>query len=81
MEFKAWVEKLAPDIVETLRRFPFAIALQAIATAIFVAAIQGWIAANDEFWFRIVIGLTTGALFAVAPVEVGIWLSAAARPR
>jgi hypothetical protein len=61
-----WAERWAPDFIETVRRFPLAIGLQALATVALIASINGWLASIDDTWWRIVAGLSTGALFSVA---------------
>ncbi len=68
MDLKLWLERQAPDFVATWQRFPLAIALAALATIIFIGAINNvdWLA--DEVWARAALGLATGATLAVAGV-------------
>jgi len=66
MDFRARFEKLAPDVLETLRRFPLAAIFLALTTAILLAGINSWITEQEELWGRLAIGLATGAIFAVA---------------
>jgi hypothetical protein len=68
MDFRARFEKLAPDVLETLRRFPLATIFLALTTAILLAGINNWITQNQELWGRLAVGLATGAIFAVAGV-------------
>jgi hypothetical protein len=66
MALKDWLERQAPDFLTTWRRFPFAIVLAALNTAIVLGAIneQYWL--QDEAWARVALGLATGAVLAVA---------------
>ena len=68
MSLRTSLEKLAPDVLETLSRFPFAIALQAVSALILVFVINQGGAVDGEFWFRSALGLSTGAVLAVAGV-------------
>ena len=61
-----WHERLAPDLSATLRRFPFAIALAALATLALLAVLNTWVDKVDETWPRLATGLATGAIFAAA---------------
>jgi hypothetical protein len=67
MNLGAWLQRLAPDYVATARRFPFAIGLAAVMTAVALYVIN---ATPDDFepWARLAAGLATGAVFAVAGV-------------
>ncbi len=68
MGFRAWLEKQAPDFLQTGQRFPFAIVLAAIATVVLIGDINdiGWL--RGESWERAFLGLATGAVLAVAGV-------------
>lgn len=68
MKLKAWLERQAPDILQTWQRFPLAIVLAALSTAIALGAIndQSWLQ-RDE-WARAALGLATGAVLAIAGV-------------
>ncbi|MDB5540171.1 MAG: hypothetical protein JWQ89_1898, partial [Devosia sp.] len=68
MDLRAWLEKQAPDFLQTAQRFPFAILLAALTTAVVIGAINGvgWL--EGEVWARAALGLATGAVFAVAGV-------------
>ncbi len=68
MRFKDWLERQAPDFVQTGQRFPLAILMAALATVIVIGAIndQTWL--QHEVWVRAGLGLATGAVFAVAGV-------------
>lgn len=62
-----WVERLAPDIVATLRRFPFAILLNAVALVLLLGGINELLfVADNETGARLTAGFATGAIFAVA---------------
>lgn len=68
MGFKTWLERQAPDFVDTWQRFPLAIVMAALNAAIVIGAIneQAWL--QQEVWARAALGLATGAVFAVAGV-------------
>lgn len=68
MGFKSWLERQAPDFVETWQRFPLAIVMAALNAAIVIGAIneQTWL--QQEVWARAAFGLATGAVLAVAGV-------------
>ena len=68
MDIRGWLQKQAPDFVSTFARFPFAIALAATATVVFIAYSNGYAWARDEFWGRALLGLATAAVVAVAGV-------------
>lgn len=63
-----WLQRLAPDVAATVRRFPLAVILAACATAVFLvgANFERWL--DPEGWARLFIGLATGAILAVAGV-------------
>ncbi len=71
MTIEAWGDRLAPDIPETLRRFPLPIALAAAATLCILALTNQIVPFGDEGWMRGVLGLGTGAVFALAGVFFG----------
>lgn len=60
------MERFAPDIVNTLRRFPWATLLLALATIVFVGLINGQLDKTGDFWQWICAGLLTGVIFALA---------------
>ncbi len=64
----SWLQRLAPDVAATVRRFPFAIVLAAFATAAFLmgANVNQWL--DSEGWFRLFLGFATAAVCAVAGV-------------
>jgi hypothetical protein len=66
----------APDLVKTLRRFPFAIVLTALATLVSIALINEHIRDTDDTYVRLAIGLLTGAIFSLAGQ---LWAEAGAR--
>lgn len=68
MRFKNWLERQAPDFVQTGQRFPLAILMAALTTAIVIGGIneQDWL--QHEVWVRASLGLATGCMFAVAGV-------------
>jgi hypothetical protein len=68
MQLRAWLERQAPDFLETFQRFPLAILMAALNAAIVLGAIndQQWL--QQEVWARAALGLATGAVFAVAGV-------------
>lgn len=68
MTVRAWLEKQAPDFLQTAQRFPFAILLAAITTAIVIGAINGVDWLLGEVWGRAALGFATGAVLAVAGV-------------
>jgi hypothetical protein len=68
MRLRAWLEKQAPDFLSTGQRFPFAIVLAALTTAVVIGAINDVAWMRDEVWGRAALGLATGAVFAVAGV-------------
>lgn len=57
---------LTPDFSRTLRRFPLAILLSALAALIFVAFNNDLLTTDNEAWERATIGLMTAGAFAVA---------------
>lgn len=66
MHVREWLDRLAPDLITTLRRFPFASLLIACTTVAALVVINEFVALIDDVWLRIVGGLATGAVFAVA---------------
>lgn len=68
MNFRAWLEKQAPDFLSTGQRFPFAIVLAALTTIVVIGAINGVEWMREEVWARAALGFATGAVFAVAGV-------------
>lgn len=68
MRFKAWMERQAPDFLQTWQRFPLAIVMAALTTAIVIGAINEVELLQHEEWARAALGLATGAVFAVAGV-------------
>lgn len=68
MSLKDWLERQAPDFVETWRRFPLAIILAALNTLLILAAINGLEWVEHDAWGRAAFGLATGAVLAVAGV-------------
>jgi len=68
MNLKGWLERQAPDFLQTWQRFPLAIFMAALNAAIVLGAIndQHWL--QDEVWARAALGLATGAVFATAGV-------------
>ena len=66
----AWLEGFAPDVWATVRRFPVAIALAALATAcgLFITNYAPWLSYED--WIRLFVGFACGAVCAVAAVFV-----------
>lgn len=67
MEISAFIERLAPDVMTVLRRFPFTVVLVAIATAILLCAINDWPSGVDEqVWQRWFGGFATSGLLALA---------------
>lgn len=72
------MEKFAPDIAQTVRRFPFAIVLLAIATILLIGLVSEYLNEGDETYIRLTLGLFTGALFATAGQ---IWSERTGRPK
>jgi hypothetical protein len=68
MDIKSWLERQAPDFVETSRRFPLAITMAALNAAIVIGAINDQVWLQQEVWARAAFGLATGAVLAVAGV-------------
>lgn len=68
MGIRAWLEKQAPDFLATGQRFPFAILLAALTTAVVIGAINGPEWMREEVWSRAALGLATAAVLAVAGV-------------
>lgn len=68
MDIKSWLERQAPDFVQTWQRFPLAITMAALNAAIVIGAIndQTWL--QHEVWGRAAFGFATGAVLAVAGV-------------
>lgn len=60
------MDYLTPDFSQTLRRFPLAILLSALAAAVFVAFNDDLLTTDNEAWERATIGLMTAGAFAVA---------------
>lgn len=56
----------APDIVATLRRFPFASLLIVLVTVFALLLINVIEVDDEDFWIRLLAGLGTGAFFATA---------------
>ncbi len=65
-----WFEGLAPDVTTTVRRFPFAIVLAALATAAALPLFNEFYVFSFEDWFRLFLGFACGAVCAVAGVFV-----------
>ena len=68
MGLKGWLERQAPDFLQTWQRFPLAIFMSALATAIALGALNGQSWLQQEVWGRATFGLVTGAVLAVAGV-------------
>lgn len=68
MTWKAFSDRLAPDVTATINRFPFAILLLAALTAAALGAINELVSLSSEFWARLTVGLGTGAVLAAAGV-------------
>ncbi len=68
MDLRGWLERQAPDFIATFRRFPFAILLAALNTAVVIGAINEVAWLRDEAWARAALGLSTAAVSAVAGV-------------
>jgi len=68
MNLKSWLERQAPDFVETWRRFPLAIVMALLLTLIALGMLNyvDWL--RQETWARAAAGLATGAVLAVAGV-------------
>lgn len=66
MHLRDWIDRLAPDLLTTLRRFPLASLLILLTTVAVLVVVNEQISLTDEFWWRIVGGLASGAVFAVA---------------
>ena len=66
MTIEAWGARLAPDLPDTLRRFPLPIAFAAAATIGILALTNELVPHGQESWVRGVLGLATGAIFALA---------------
>jgi hypothetical protein len=66
MAWRHWLDRFAPDLVATVRRFPFAVLLAAGATAAAIASINWDIPAGDGNWWRWFFGIASGAVFALA---------------
>lgn len=60
------LSNIAPDVVSTIKRFPFATFLIALATIVFIGLTADFIADGDETAIRLVIGLVAGSVFALA---------------
>lgn len=63
-----WLERLAPDVTATLRRFPFAIVLTAIGTIVALVSINELTSLQAEDLMRWFAGFATAAVCAVAGV-------------
>ncbi|GEM_PF-1381635 len=63
-----WLEKFAPDVDATLRRFPLAVLLAALGTILVISLSTALISDSLETWFKLAAGLFTGAIFAAAGV-------------
>ena len=61
-----WLERLAPDVTATLRRFPFAIVLTAIGTAVALVSINDLTSLSAEDQLRWLAGFATAAVCATA---------------
>lgn len=68
MNFRAWLEKQAPDFLVTGQRFPFAILFAALTTIVVIGNINDLYWFGGDIWERTVLGLATGAVLAVAGV-------------
>jgi len=66
MNPREWLDRLAPDLVATLLRFPLASLLIACTTVAVLIAISNPGDLPEDIWVRIVGGLATGSVFAVA---------------
>ncbi|MGV3490704.1 MAG: DUF4153 domain-containing protein [Devosia sp.] len=66
MSIGAWLNWLAPDFVATGRRFPLAIGLALLTTAVGIMLINAPYGMRDAFWERLWLGFATAAVFAVA---------------
>ncbi len=64
----SWLQRLAPDVAATVRRFPFAIILAACTTVVFLLSLNADWRLDEEGWLRLFIGFATGAVCAVAGV-------------
>lgn len=60
------MERFAPDIVNTVRRFPFPVLLFALATIVLVGLTSSLLNEIEETGTRLALGLATGAVFALA---------------
>lgn len=58
--------RLSPDLVATLSRFPLAVGLLALGTILSLAGINELVDLESEHWARLIVGVFTGAIFAVA---------------
>ncbi|MBI4048694.1 MAG: DUF4153 domain-containing protein [Devosia nanyangense] len=68
MHLREWLDRLAPDLIATLRRFPFTSLLLLCTTAAILAMLNEFVSISDEFSWRVIGGLATGAVFATAGV-------------
>ncbi len=68
MDFKGWLERQAPDFLQTWQRFPLAIVLAGLNAVIVLGAINDHAWLQQEVWARAALGLATGAVLAVAGV-------------
>lgn len=68
MDLRVWLERQAPDFIATFQRFPFAILLAALNTAIVIGSINEVVWLRDEVWARAALGLSTAAVCAVGGV-------------
>jgi len=66
MTLKEVVDRLAPNLMATLKRFPFAILLLAGTAILALVALNAGSGLDEEFWWRLVLGFTTGAVTATA---------------
>jgi len=68
MSLKGWLERQAPDFLQTWQRFPLAISMAVLNAMIVLGAINDVAWLRDEVWGRAAFGLVTGAVLAVAGV-------------
>jgi hypothetical protein len=68
MTIEAWGDRIAPDIPETLRRFPLPVIFAGLATLTILAINNGLMDRGDETWWRLAAGSGSAAVFAVAGV-------------
>jgi hypothetical protein len=68
VDWKRYLDRLAPDMGATLRRFPLAVLLAAANTIVVLCWINERFDFEPELWARLSAGLASGAVFAVAGV-------------